>query len=151
MLGQAEGTIFVTYHCQWTRMKRTLLILSSLALAAAPASAQALEGRWTNPKRSVVVRVEKCGTAYCGWVVQATEKAKANARKGGTPSLVGTQILSGLRPAGAGLYKGKAFVPKRNVHAAATVRQIGDNVMLVKGCAMLGLLCDEQRWTRVKS
>lgn len=133
-------------------MKRLAILLASLALAApAAASAQALEGQWTNPKRNVVVRVDRCGAAWCGWVVQATEKAKAKARKGGTANLIGTQILTGLKPVGAGLYKGKAFVPKRNIHGSATVRQLGDNVMLVEGCALLGLICDEQRWTRVTS
>ena len=31
----------------------------------------------------------------------------------------------------------------------AIVRQAGPNVMIVKGCAIMGLLCREQRWTRV--
>ena len=47
-------------------------------------------------RRNVVVEVERCGTAYCGRVVQASEKAKAKARKGGTPNLLGTESL---RPA----------------------------------------------------
>jgi uncharacterized protein (DUF2147 family) len=134
-------------------MKRILVNAGVLLLAAAipvTASAQAaLEGQWTNPKRSVVVKVAPCGDAYCGTVVRASEKAKANARRGGTPSLVGTRILSGLKAAGDGRYRGKVFVPKRNIYAAATVRQVNANVMEVEGCALLGLLCDEQRWTRI--
>ncbi len=133
-------------------MKRTALLIVALGLATpAAASAQAIEGQWTNPKKSVVVQVERCGAAYCGRVIEASEKAKANARKGGTPNLIGTQILSGLTPAGNGRYKGKAFVPKRNIHASATVRQVSDNVMQVQGCVLGGLLCDSERWTRVIS
>lgn len=123
-----------------------------LAVAAVPASASAqadLQGQWRNPKGSVVVKVEPCGSAFCGTVVRASDKAKANARKGGTPNLIGTRILSGLRPSGDGRYKGKVFVPKRNIYASATVRQVGPNVMEVEGCALIGLICDEQRWTRV--
>jgi len=41
------------------------------------------------------------------------------------------------------------FVPKRNIFASATVRQVGSNVMEVEGCVIGGLLCDEQRWTRI--
>ena len=134
-------------------MKRILAKAGLLLLAAAmpvTASAQAaLEGQWTNPKRSVVVKVAPCGDAYCGTVVRASPKAKANARKGGTPNLVGTRILSGLKAAGAGRYRGKVFVPKRRVYASATIRQLSPNVMEVEGCALMGLLCDEQRWTRV--
>ncbi|HEU0310116.1 MAG TPA: DUF2147 domain-containing protein [Sphingomicrobium sp.] len=130
-------------------MRRTVLLFAFAALAAAPASAQAIEGQWTNYKKNVVVQVERCGTAFCGRVVQASEKAKAKARKGGTPNLVGTQILTGLVPVGDGKFRGRAFVPKRNIHATATVRQVSDDVMQVQGCVLGGLLCDSERWTRV--
>ena len=133
-------------------MKQLFAIIGLLAasLAAAPALAQAsVEGRWTNPKRSIVIEVARCGPAWCGTVVAATAKAKANARKGGTPNLVGTRILSGARPVGKGVYKGRGFVPRRNITAPATIRQRGPNVMEVEGCALAGLLCKEQRWTRV--
>ena len=131
-------------------MKRTALILASIFLAAAPASAQALEGRWANPKRSVIVSVERCGDAYCGTVSWASQhnrdKVAANGRQ-----MIGTRILTDLKPAGSGLYKGQAFEPKRNIRGSATVRQLGPNTMVVKGCAVLGLFCKEQRWTRVTS
>ena len=132
-------------------MMKTFAFLASLILVAAPASAQELEGQWTNYKKNVVVQVERCGTAYCGRVVQASAKAKAKARKGGTPNLIGTQILTGLKPVGEGRFRGKAFVPKRNIHATATVRQVSDDVMQVQGCVLGGLLCDNERWTRVIS
>ena len=132
-------------------MRFLTVILGSLALAATPASAQAIEGQWTNYKKNVVVQVERCGAAYCGRVVEASEKAKAKARKGGTPNLVGTQILTGLKPIGNGKFRGRAFVPKRNIHATATVRQLGANVMQVQGCVLGGLLCDNEKWTRVTS
>jgi len=132
-------------------MRFATAIIASLLLAAAPACAQELEGQWTNYKRNVVVQVERCGGAYCGRVVQASEKAKAKARKGGTQNLIGTQILTGLVPTGAGKFRGRAFVPKRNIHATATVRQVSDDVMQVQGCILGGLLCDSERWTRVIS
>ena len=132
-------------------MKIVIAIAATLMLVAAPASAQALEGQWTNYKKNVVVEVERCGSAYCGRVVQASARAKEKARKGGTPNLVGTQILTGLKPIGEGRFRGRAFVPKRNIHATATVRQVSDDVMQVQGCVLGGLLCDSERWTRVTS
>ena len=131
-------------------MKRVFVAFALLFLAAVPTAAQAsVEGRWTNPKRSVVIEVGRCGAAWCGTVVWATPKAKANARKGGTQNLIGTRILSGARPVGPNTYKGKGFVPKRNIYAPATIRQVGPNTMVVEGCALAGLLCKEQRWTRI--
>jgi uncharacterized protein (DUF2147 family) len=118
--------------------------LALLAATAASASAKVpLEGRWANPHHSVIVEVSRCGGAYCGIVSWATDR---NRQLGTTP---GTRVLSDLRPAGDGIYKGNAFEPKRSISGSATVRQLGPNVMIVKGCAVLGLVCREQRWTRV--
>jgi uncharacterized protein (DUF2147 family) len=134
-------------------MKKILAKLALIAVAAAvpvTASAQAaLEGHWKNPKGSVVVRLTSCGDAYCGVVVEASEKAKATARKGGTPNLIGTRILSGMKPSGGGTFKGLVFDPKRNIRAPATVRLLGSSTLVVKGCVLNGIICKEQRWTRV--
>ena len=127
-------------------MKRFILSISAVAVAlgaASPAIAQNLEGKWANPKKSVIVNVARCGDGYCGTVSWATAK---NRGKGATP---GTRVLSNLKPAGAGVYKGSAFEPKRNLRGSATVHQVGDDVMIVKGCAVMGLFCKEQRWTRI--
>ena len=127
-------------------MKRIMLSIAMAAIAlgaSAPASAQALEDKWANAKRSVIVHVARCGDAYCGTVSWASAK---NRQKGAEP---GTRVLTELRPTGGGVYKGKAFEPKRNIHGSATVRQLGPDTMVVKGCAVIGLFCSEQRWTRV--
>ena len=125
------------------------LALSAAALPAIALAEPDLSGQWKNPKGSVVVRLGPCGNAICGVVVDASEHAKDTARKGGTPHLIGTRILSGLRPSGDGSFKGRAFDPKRNIHAPATVRLLGPDALSVEGCAVLGLVCKEQRWTRV--
>jgi len=127
-------------------MKRIVLSIAAAALAlgtSTPALAQAIEGKWANAKRSVIVHVARCGDAYCGTVSWASSK---NREKGAEP---GTRVLTDLRRAGDGLYKGKAYEPKRNIHGSATVRQVGPDTMVVKGCAVLGVFCSEQRWTRV--
>jgi len=121
---------------------RTALALS-IAGFPAMASAQALEGRWANAKRSVIVNVSRCGNAYCGTVSWANAN---NRNKGVAP---GTRVLSDLRPQGGGLFKGRAYEPKRGIGGSATVHQLAPDVMVVKGCAVAGLLCKEQRWTRV--
>jgi uncharacterized protein (DUF2147 family) len=124
----------------------------AVALIAGSAAAQArgaIEGQWRNAKGSVVVKVDQCGEAWCATVVDASAKAKASARRGGTPQLVGTQILSGVRPTGSGLYRGRAFDPKRNLRAAATIRFVNDTTIVIKGCLVSGIICKEQRWTKI--
>lgn len=128
-------------------MKRLILSIAvacvALSSPVAAARAQALEGKWANPKRSVIVNVAKCGDAFCGTVSWASPN---NREKGVTP---GTRVLTELRPDGKGAYKGRAFEPKRGLRGSATVRQVNPNVMIVKGCAVVGLFCKDQRWTRV--
>ena len=131
-------------------LTKAAFVLAAAAIPVGASAQAALEGHWKNPKGSVVVKVAPCGNAWCGTVVQASEKAKASARKGGTPNLIGTRILSGVRATGNNSFKGQAFDPKRNIRAPATIRLLGPNTISVRGCAIAGmLLCKEQRWTKV--
>ena len=130
-------------------MKRAFIGIALLSLASA-ASAVPIEGRWQNPKDSVIIDVAQCGAGtWCGRVSWASSKARADARKGGTQRLVGTRLLSGLRPDGDGGWKGRAYLPKRNMHANAIIRTAGSDTMVVKGCLVGGMICKQQRWTRV--
>lgn len=131
-------------------MKRMILALALLPLASPALASAPIEGRWQNPKDSVIIDVAPCGSgAWCGRVSWASYKARADARKGGTQRLVGTRLLTGLRPDGDGGWKGRAYLPKRNIHANALIRTAGAGTMVVKGCLVGGMICKEQRWTRV--
>ena len=130
-------------------MKRVLIGIAFLSLASA-ANAVPIEGRWQNPKDSVIIHVAPCGAGtFCGKVTWASPKARADARKGGTANLVGKRLLTGLRPDGEGGWKGRAYLPKRNMQANAMIRTAGAETMVVKGCLVGGMICREQRWTRV--
>ena len=128
-------------------MRQILLSLALIALPSAGLTAP-IEGKWQNPKDSVIVDVTRCGAGtYCGKVSWASPKAK---RKADGRMQVGTQILTGLKSDGRGGYKGRAYVPRHRVHATATVRQAGRDALIVRGCALGGLLCKSERWTRVR-
>ena len=127
------------------------LALLTAAVLATPAAAQtsAFEGHWANPKHSTIVNVSRCdGEYYCAVVLKASAKAQANARKGGTLHFIGTEILR-VRPSGEGVFKGTAFDPESNMHVSATVRVLGPGEMEIRGCALLGLVCQAQRWTKI--
>jgi uncharacterized protein (DUF2147 family) len=134
-------------------MTRQLIPAALVALActasAATAPSSGFEGHWTNPKHTTVVNVSRCGgDSYCAVVLTASAKAQANARKGGTMHFIGTQILR-VRPTGNGTFKGTAFDPESNMHVDATVSVLGPGQMEIKGCALFGLVCQAQRWTKV--
>ena len=132
-------------------MKR-LITAALFALAASSATAaapEALEGHWENPKHTTLVNVSLCGSGpeYCAIVLKASAKAQENARKGGTMHYIGTEILR-VHQAGEGVFKGTAFDPESNMHVEATVKMVAPGVMELKGCAIMGLICQEQRWTK---
>ena len=116
-----------------------------LGLAAAQA-APAIEGRWANPSRSVIVDIADCGSAMCGTVTWASAKAQQDARKG-TDRLVGTPLLTNLQPRGPG-WRGKLFVPDQNMRVAARLQLVGEQLK-VSGCAMGKALCKAALWTRL--
>ncbi len=119
-------------------------LLASPALAASP-----IEGRWTNPARTVTVRIAPCGASLCGRVIGATPEAMAKAAAAGTPRLIGTVLMSRLVPVRQGAWRGEFFVPDRNVRAPGELRLIGPRALEIEGCAMGGLVCKTQLWGRV--
>lgn len=98
----------------------------------------------------MVVRIAKCGAYFCGTIESASTKSIAEARRGGVQPLIGWQVLSGLRPDGRGNYKGKAFDPRHGLGGIATVRLSSYDALTFRGCAVVGLMCKEQYWRRVK-
>ena len=126
-------------------MPATILIAMMIAQ---PATAPTIVGRWINPRQSVIINLAPCGNALCGIVEWASDKAKADARRG-TRQLVGTSLLTDLREKKPGLWRGRLFVPDQNLRAAAQITPVGDNQLKVAGCALAGKLCKSQLWTRI--
>ncbi len=130
-----------------TRFWFLAALITSPALAASP-----IDGNWTNPKHSVTVHIAACGGgARCGRVIRATPSAKAKAAAAGAPQLIGAELMSNLQPTGGGTWHGSFFVPDRNVRAEGELRLLGPRMLEIEGCAMGGLLCKSQQWTKVGS
>jgi uncharacterized protein (DUF2147 family) len=122
------------------------LLVATPALAASP-----LEGNWTNPGGTVTVRIAPCGRELlCGRVVRASPSAIDKAAAAGT-RLIGAELMSDLEPVAQGAWHGSFFVPDRNVRADGEVHLLSARTLEVEGCAMGGLLCKSQQWTRVSS
>jgi uncharacterized protein (DUF2147 family) len=141
------------------RIKSFLVGLTAAASLAAglaavsPASAQDApftNGVWRNPKNSVHVEIKPCGGGRaCGVVVWANDDAQADARKGGTPELVGLQLLRDFQLQKNGSWKGKVFVPDLNMNFNGTADFPDATTMKAKGCLIGGFLCKSQTWRRV--
>lgn len=130
-------------------MTRNLLAIFLFLSPGTASAAAPIEGIWKNRPNTLVVKIAPCGSAFCGTVIRAADDAKESVRKAGTPNLVGTRILTGLRPSPYGGYKGDIFNPNLNVHAVGTLTLESPSIMLVKGCVLAGLICKQQHWIRV--
>ena len=114
------------------------------------ASAQgdaSINGVWRNPKNSVHVEIKPCAAGACGYVIWATEKAKQDAREGGTKQLIGLQLLQDFSQDKNGAWRGKVFVPDLNRTFTGSAELSGPSTMKAKGCFII--LCKAQTWTRI--
>ena len=135
---------------RWVKSITVLLAAVGALSAALPASAQDqfTYGVWRNPKNSVHVEIKPCGGGRaCGVVVWANDDAKADAKKGGTPNLIGLQLLRDFQLQKNGSWKGKVFVPDINMTLAGTADFPDATTMKAKGCLLL--FCKSQTWRRV--
>lgn len=131
-------------------MNRIFSTIGLIAMLAAPAAASAgspLEGRWRNGKMEILI--DRCGQALCGTVVKASPKAQAKAQKGTGTKLIGARLIDNIRPNGEGRYKARVFLADRDMHATGTIRQLNDNQLAVRGCALL-VICKSATWDRVR-
>ena len=127
-----------------------MLALSAMASAQPPKAATGLAGTWRNASDSVRVRIAKCGPAMCGTVVQASEKAKADAARGGTDRLVGTRLFDGFERGDDGLWYGSVYVPDIDREFDGTIEQVDANTLVGEGCLLGRLGCKTQTWKRVR-
>ena len=134
------------------QLRKWAIALLAAGMMAAPAGAAEADkalGIWRNPKNSVHIRLHPCADRVCGTVIWANAKALADAREGGTPVLVGTQLFRDFRQVRKGQWKGKVFVPDLGRTFTGTMVVADANTIKGKGCLVAGLICKSQTWTRI--
>jgi uncharacterized protein (DUF2147 family) len=132
------------------------LAATLLGLLACLGAAHAQEpeepfGVWKNRKNSVHIKTHSChGGRLCGTVIWASEKAQADARKGGTAQLIGSELLRDFRRDARGRWKGKVLVPDIGMVFSGKITMVDRNTMTGRGCLLWGIGCKSQTWTRVE-
>lgn len=127
-----------------------VMMTGAVADAAAAGRADAVIGRWANPKGTLAVQTGPCPDgSLCGQIVWASPQAQADARDAGVPGLVGTQLLQGYRPEGRGSWAGRVYVPDMGRSFSSRIRQTSAGTLSISGCLVGGFLCKSQVWHRV--
>jgi uncharacterized protein (DUF2147 family) len=93
-------------------------------------------GVWLSEEKEGKVRIEQCGANLCGYTVDA--KSNAN----------GEQVLINMKP-GKDKWSGRILDPKTGSTYDSTIVLKGSDTLRVQGCAMGGMFCGGQTWSRV--
>lgn len=127
-------------------------------LAPLAASAEGLKGKWLTEEGKGHVVFEECGSRLCGKIVWLRQP-KDDAGKPLVDALNQDKTLRGrpiigiklteLVSDGNGGWKGTIYNPEdgKSYTAKASIQKNGS--LLIEGCILGGLLCDDQTWTRV--
>lgn len=124
--------------------------LGGAALADTSPDGASLFGVWRNPKNSVHVDIRHCGAKACGYVVWASAKAQADARKGTDKPLIGMRLFENLDPGKSNIWRGRVFVPDQNRTFSGSAQPLDGKTLRAKGCLFGSVLCKSQIWTRIE-
>jgi uncharacterized protein (DUF2147 family) len=110
------------------------LVASTSAFAAEPF------GTWTRPSSGTQVSFYDCGGKLCGKVVGVKDQTKKDT--------VGKVIMSGAAKSGDNTWKGDLLNLEDGKTYSGVVTLEGPKALNLKGCALGGLVCKGETWTR---
>lgn len=108
-------------------------------------------GRWRDSDGESEIAISRCGAALCGRIVWLKEPRidrfnpdeKLRAR-----SLLGLQVLSGFKPDAGNTLSGEGYNPADGKTYRTTLELTAPDSLVVRGCVLGGLICDDDTWTR---
>jgi uncharacterized protein (DUF2147 family) len=116
-------------------------------------------GTWLTQGGTSRIRIDRCGGALCGTIVwlkepndretrrPKTDKNNADAAKRNR-RLLGVPIVLGMKPAGGNKWTGQVYNADDGKTYSGNLQEQGPNALRLEGCAMGGLICKGQNWTR---
>ena len=143
-------------------MRRYLLAAAALFMLTVSESAFAADpaGVWLTQTGMSRIRVADCGGALCGTIIwlkepndpetgkPKTDKHNSDASKRSRP-LIGVQIVLGMKPAGDGKWSGQVYNAEDGKTYSGNLTFSGGNALQLQACALGGLVCKGQTWTKV--
>jgi len=131
-----------------------------LAFAAATESRAAdPRGTWLTENGRSKIKIADCSGALCGtieWLKEPndpetgrakTDKNNEDAGKRARP-LVGVTIVLGMKPNGTDKWAGQVYNPEDGKTYSGNITMQSANALKLEGCALGGLICRGQTWTR---
>lgn len=141
-------------------MSRTFIIAAVLCIAAAtPAAAGDPRGTWMTEDGKAKVAIVSCGGALCGNVIALTEPIDPDTGKPKTDSknpdaarrsrpMIGVQIVIDMKPDTGDKWNGQVYNAEDGKTYSGSITLVNATTLTLKGCALGGLICKSQTWTR---
>lgn len=131
-----------------------IVTVATLLAASLPAHADSMGGvvgRWRDSDGESEITIGRCGAALCGRIVwlkePRTDRFNPDTRLRDR-SLLGLQVLSGFAPDAGGILTGSGYNPADGKTYRTTLALSGPHALVVRGCVLGGLICDDDIWTR---
>jgi Uncharacterized protein conserved in bacteria (DUF2147) len=94
-------------------------------------------GDWQTEGNTGTVRIERCGQAMCGYILNLTPNAK------------GDTILINMKPKSDAVWSGNIYSRSSGNTYYATMTMKGINTLRVEACALGRFFCSGNDWTRI--
>jgi uncharacterized protein (DUF2147 family) len=116
-------------------------------------------GHWLTENSRAKVTIVSCGGALCGNIIALKEpidpatgkpradKYNSDAEKRARP-VVGLQIVIDMKPDTADRWKGQVYNVEDGKTYSGSITLVGATMLNLQGCALGGLICKTQTWTR---
>ncbi|MDB5601831.1 MAG: hypothetical protein JWN71_3875 [Xanthobacteraceae bacterium] len=139
--------------------KLAALTAAILTLGMADGRAAEPNGTWSTEGGLSRVRIGACGDALCGTIVSLKEpndpetgkpkldKNNADAGKRSRP-LIGVPIVLSMKKSGADKWQGQVYNATDGKTYSGSLTLTGGDSLKLEGCALGGLVCKAQAWTR---
>lgn len=143
-------------------MSRIFAIATSAILglaAVTQASAGDARGNWMTENGRAKIAIVNCGGALCGSIVAlkepndpATGKPRTDTNNPDaakrTRPMIGVQIVIDMTPDTADKWKGQVYNAEDGRTYSGSITLVNATTLTLQGCALGGLICKNQTWTR---
>jgi len=142
-----------------TTLRAPAIALLLFALCGGVPAFAAPLGTWLTENGRSRIKIENCGGALCGNIVWLKEpndpetgkpkldKNNADAGRRSRP-LIGTPIVISMKPNGPGKWSGQVYNAEDGKTYSGNIQELGPTSLKLEGCALGGLVCKGQTWTR---
>ena len=116
-------------------------------------------GTWQTENGRSRIKIADCGGALCGTIIWLKEpndpdtgkpkldKNNTDASKRTRP-LIGVPIVLSMKPNGANKWSGQVYNAEDGKTYSGNIIEQGASSLKLEGCALGGLVCKGQTWTR---